>query len=115
MSSDIENGKNLILTRLSPIGNIIDTKRQSATISFSAQVVTFSWHLCNRRDARIGSHTHAKWTIIRKKFPAKSNIFALNKTENTYRLLSSDYQTWQKVKLVVLLGAADLTQHRNII
>jgi len=26
--------------------------------------------------------------------PAKSNIFALDKTENTYRLFSSDYQNW---------------------
>jgi len=33
-------------------------------------------------------HTHAKRTIIRKTLPAKSNIFALNKTENTCRLFS---------------------------
>jgi len=33
----------------------------------------------------------AKRTIIRKELPAKSNIFALNKTENAYRLFSCDY------------------------
>jgi len=32
-----------------------------------------------------------KRTIIGKKLPAKSNVFALNETENTYRLFSSDY------------------------
>jgi len=50
--------------------------------------------LCNRRDARVESHTHAKRTIIRKKLPATSNIFALGKTENTYRLFSGDHQNW---------------------
>jgi len=33
-------------------------------------------------------------SVLRKDFfpqTAKSNIFALNKTENTYRLFSSDY------------------------
>jgi len=72
------------------VATLIDTKQQSATTSFSTQKVTFSWHLCNRRDARVESHTHAKRTIITKKLPAKSNTFALNKTENTYRLFSSD-------------------------
>jgi len=38
-----------------------------------------------------GLHTHAKRTIVRKMLPAKSNTFALNKTENTYRLFSSGY------------------------
>ena len=66
---------------------------------------------------------------MRKKSPAKSNIFTLNKTENTYRLFNSDYENWQTVKLVeksvavgspLLLGALlgalmYLTQHRNII
>jgi len=46
--------------------------------------------LRNRRDVRVESHTHVKRTI-RKTLPAKSNIFALNKTENTYRLFSNDY------------------------
>jgi len=32
-----------------------------------------------------------KKTIIRKTLPAKSNIFVLNKTENTYKFFSSDY------------------------
>jgi len=71
--------------------NETDTKQQSATTSFNTQIATFSWHLCNRRDARVESHTHAKRTIIRKKLPGNSNTFALNKTENTYRLFSSDY------------------------
>jgi len=39
---------------------LIDTKQQSATTSYSTQIVTFSWHLCNRRDARVENHTHAK-------------------------------------------------------
>jgi len=80
-----------MLKRLTPVATLIDTKQQSATSSFNMQIATFSWHLCNRRDARVESHTHDKRTIIRKKVPAKSNIFALNKTENTYRLFSSDY------------------------
>jgi len=32
-----------------------------------------------------------KETIIRKKLQAKSHVFVLNKTENTYRFFSSDY------------------------
>jgi len=82
MSCDVEKGNNLMLTRLAPVETLIDNKQQSATTSFSTQIVTFSWHLCNRRDARVESHTHAKRTIIRKTLPGKSNIFALNKTEN---------------------------------
>jgi len=38
--------------------------------------------------------------IIRKTLPEKLNIFSLNKTENTYRLFSSDYWNQQTVKLV---------------
>jgi len=91
MSSDVEKCSNLVLTRLSPVATLIDTKQQSVSTSFSTQIATFSWHLCNTRDARVESHTHVKRTIIRKKLPGKSNIFALNKTENTYRLFSSDY------------------------
>ena len=46
---------------------LIDTKKQTATSSFiSTQIVTFSWHLWNRRGARADSHTHAKRTIIKK-------------------------------------------------
>jgi len=73
------------------MATLTDTKQQSAAASISTQIVTFSWHLYNRRDARVDSHTHAKRTIIRKKLPTKSNIFALNKTENTYRVFNSDY------------------------
>jgi len=66
--------------------------------------------LCNRRDARVESYTHAKRTIIRKKSPAKSNISVLSKTENIYRLVNSDYENWQTVKLVeksVAVGGLD--------
>ena len=73
------------------MATLIDTKQQSATTNFSTQIVAFLWHLCNKRDARVESHTHANRKIIRKKLPAKPNILALNKTENTYRLFSSDY------------------------
>jgi len=83
MLSDVAKGSNLMLTRLTPVATLIGTKQQSATTSFSTQIVTFSWHLCNRRDARVESRTHAKETIIRKTLPGKLNIFALNKTENT--------------------------------
>ena len=100
-----------------PVATLIDTKQQSATTRFNTQVATFSWHLCNRRDARVESHTHAKRTIIRKKLTAKLNIFTLNKTENTSRLFSSDCKNWKAVKLVeksvALMGAWCLTQHRN--
>jgi len=79
MLSDVEKGNNLVLTRLTPVATLIETKQQSATTSFSTQILTFLWHLCNRRDARAESHTHAKRKIIKKKLPAKPNIFALKK------------------------------------
>jgi len=34
MLSDVEEGNNLILTRLIPVATFIDTKQQSATTSF---------------------------------------------------------------------------------
>jgi len=74
MLSDVEKGNSLMLTRLTPVATLTDTKQQSATTSFSTQIVTFSWHLCNRRDARVESHAHAKRTNISKELPAKSNI-----------------------------------------
>jgi len=33
-SSDVEEGNNLMLTRLTPVATLIDTKQQSATTSF---------------------------------------------------------------------------------
>jgi len=57
-----------MLTRLTPVATLIDTIQQAATTSFSTQIVMFSLHLCNRRDARVESHTHAKRTIIRKSY-----------------------------------------------
>jgi len=66
MLSDVEKGNNLVLTRLTPVATLIETKQQSATTSFSTQILTFLWHLCNRRDARAESHTHAKRTIIKR-------------------------------------------------
>jgi len=42
MLSDVERGSNLMLTRLTPVAILTDTKQQSATISFSTQIVTFS-------------------------------------------------------------------------
>jgi len=77
MLSDAEKGNNLMLTRLTPVATLIDTKQRSGTSSFSMRILKVSWHLCNRRDAQAKSHTHAKRTIIRKTLPAKSNIFAL--------------------------------------
>jgi len=67
--------------------------------------------LCNRRDARVESHSHAKRTIIREKLPATSNIFAWNKTENIYRLFSTDDENWKTVQLAeksVAVGAPDI-------
>jgi len=34
MLSDVEEGNNLMLTRLTPVATLIDTKQQSATTSF---------------------------------------------------------------------------------
>jgi len=34
MLSDVEQGNNLMLTRLAPMATLIDTKQQSATTSF---------------------------------------------------------------------------------
>jgi len=42
MSSDVEKGNNLMLTRLTPVATLVDTKQQSATTSISTQIVTFS-------------------------------------------------------------------------
>jgi len=78
--SHVEESNNLMLMRLNPVVTLIDTKQQSATASFSTQIVRFLLHLCNRRDARVEGHTNAIRTITRKTLPARSNIFALNKT-----------------------------------
>ena len=53
MLSVVEKGNNLMLTRLTLVATLIDTKQQSTTTSFSKQIVAFSRHLCNRRDARV--------------------------------------------------------------
>jgi len=42
MLFDVEKGSNLMLTRLPPMATLIDTKQQSATTSFSTQIVTIS-------------------------------------------------------------------------
>jgi len=42
MSCDVEKGNNLMLTRLTSVATLIDTKQQSATASFSTQIVTFA-------------------------------------------------------------------------
>jgi len=42
MLSDVEEGNNLMLTRLTPVARLIDTQQQSATTSFNTQIVTFS-------------------------------------------------------------------------
>jgi len=42
MLSPVEKGNNLMLTRLTPVATMIDTKQQSTTTSFSKQIVTFS-------------------------------------------------------------------------
>jgi len=39
--SVVEEGSNLMLTRLTPVATLIDTKQQSATTRFSTQIVTF--------------------------------------------------------------------------
>jgi len=45
MLAHVEKGNNLMLTRLTPVAALIDTKhckQQLATPSFSTQIVTFS-------------------------------------------------------------------------
>jgi len=37
-----EKGNNLMLTRLTSVATLIDTKQQSATTSFSTQILKFS-------------------------------------------------------------------------
>jgi len=71
MLCDVEKGNNLMLTRLATWATLIDTQQQSAAITFSTQIATFLWQLCDRRDARIESHTHAKKTIVWNKLPGK--------------------------------------------
>jgi len=55
MLSDVEKDNNLMVTRLTPVATLIDTKQQSGTTSFSTQILTFSLHLRSRRDASGGS------------------------------------------------------------
>jgi len=38
MLSHVDEGNNLISTRLTPVATLIDTKQQSATTSFSTQI-----------------------------------------------------------------------------
>jgi len=42
MLSAVKKGRNLMLTSLIPVATSINTKQQSATTSFSTQIVTFS-------------------------------------------------------------------------
>ena len=42
MLSDVEKGSNLMLTRLTTVATLIDTKQKLATTSFSTQIATFS-------------------------------------------------------------------------
>jgi len=42
MLSDAEKGSNLMLTKLTPMATLIDTKQQSTTTGFSTQIATFS-------------------------------------------------------------------------
>jgi len=42
MLSDVEEGNNLMLTRLTPVATLIDTEQLSATTSFNTQIATFS-------------------------------------------------------------------------
>jgi len=78
----LKKENNLTLTRLTPVATLIDTKQQSATTTFSTQVVTFSCHLCSRRDARVESHTHAKRTIIRKKVTREIKYICIEQNRN---------------------------------
>jgi len=39
MLPDLEKGNNLKLTRLTPVATLIDSKQQSATTSFSTQIL----------------------------------------------------------------------------
>jgi len=66
MLSDVEEGSNLILTRLTPVATLIDTKQQSATTSFSTQIVAFSCHLWNRRD--VESYPCQKKRLLGKRY-----------------------------------------------
>jgi len=107
MLSDLEKANYLMLTSLTPVATLTDTKQQSATTSFSTHIAMFSWYLCNRRDARVESHTHAKGMIVRKKLPAKPNRFVLNETENTYRLFSIESA------LALFSGTAKMSRNRG--
>jgi len=40
--SDVEKSNRLMLTRLTPVATLIDTKQQLATTNFSTQIVMFS-------------------------------------------------------------------------
>jgi len=42
MLSDVEEGNNLMIMRLTLVPTLTDTKQQLATTSFSTQIVTFS-------------------------------------------------------------------------
>jgi len=62
-------GQGLIFSGEDRLATLLNSKHSRT--SFSTQIVSFSRHLCSRRDARAGDHTYAKRTIIRKNLPAK--------------------------------------------
>ena len=65
MLSDVEKGNNLMLTRLTSVATLTDTKEQSGTTSFSTQILTFSLHLRSRRDAGGGSRMQGWLTPLK--------------------------------------------------
>ena len=120
MLSAVEEGNNLMLTRLTPVATLIDTKQQSTTTSYSTQIATFSWHLCNSRDARVESPTHAKWTIIRKSHQRNQTYLCWTNPKtligHSIAITKSGRQSVKLVEKSVAVGDPQyLTQPRNII
>jgi len=57
----VEEGNNLILTRLTSMATLINTKQQSETTCFNTQILKFLWHLCIMRDARVEMPKERWW------------------------------------------------------
>jgi len=72
-----------MLTRLTPVATSIDTKQQSATTSFSTQIVTFSWHLC------IGVMHEQSYTHVKRRLLGKSSQW------------NQMYLRWTKPKILI--------------
>jgi len=102
MLSDVEKGNNLMLTWLTPVATLLQTAQEvteslilnlnhSRTTSFAAlstQMVSFSRHLCSRRDTRVDKPIPKERLL--EKAASKIQIY-MHWTKPKIFIFSSDY------------------------